>query len=145
MAEVELISPQHKAMLRRFLELRDAKDETAAAATAAKKAHDEAELELHDTLKEALAGTLKVDLGPPYGVTSFLPQETKVANVINEKKLERYLEDRQMTEEYSKPGLVKGRLNAMIRDFDERGEEYPPGLEKFTKRFVRVTRSKGAR
>jgi hypothetical protein len=142
---MELISPQHKAMLRRFLELRDAKNETAAAAAAAKKEHDDAELELHDTLKEALAGTLKVDLGPPYGVVSFLPQESKKANVINEKKLMRYLEDRQLTEEYSSPGLVKGRLNEMIRDFDERNEEYPPGLEKFTKRYVRVTRPKGSK
>lgn len=143
MAEIELISAEVKAALRRFLELRDEKDETAAAATAAKKAHDEAELELHDMLSTGIEGTLKIDVGPPYGVVSFLPQETKTANVINERKLEDYLEEHDLVVEYSKPGLVQGRLSELVRECDERNEKYPPGLEKFTKRYVRVTRQKG--
>lgn len=143
MAEIELISPAVKAALRRFLELRDKMNETAEAAKTAKQEHDEAELELHDMLSEGIEGTLKVPLGEPYGTVSFLPQGTKTANVINEEKLKAYLAEHGLTEEYSTEGLVKGRLNEMIRDYDERGEQYPPGLEKFTKRYVRVTMQDG--
>jgi hypothetical protein len=143
--EFEVINPKIVAKLRRFLELRDAKDETEAAAKAAKKAHDDAELELHQILSEGVDGTLKVPLGDPYGTVSFLPQVTKTANILNDRTLEAYLEERQMMDEYSKPQLVKGRLNEMVRDFEERGEPMPPGLEMYKKRYVRVTRPKGAK
>jgi hypothetical protein len=140
--EIEVINPKIKAVLRRFLELRDAKDEADAAAKEAKKEHDEAEQELHSLLQEGVEGTLKIPLGEPYGTVSFLPQETIYSNVINERKLTMYLEERQMTDEYSKPALAKGRLNELAREIEEGTHEPVPGLEHYKKRFVRVTRPK---
>jgi hypothetical protein len=142
-ADIELIPESTKALLRRFLELRDAKEMAEAAADTAKKEYREAEAELHEALSEGTDGTLRVNLGPPWGTVSFLPQATPYATVINERKLEDYLEERQMMDEYSKPALVKGRLNELVREMDERGERMPPGLEIYKRRYIRVTRQKG--
>lgn len=140
--DIEVINPKIKAVLRRFLELRDARDDAEAALKTAKKAHDEAEQELHEMLESGVDGTLKIDLGEPYGKVSFLPQQTIYSNVINERKIQDYLEERQMTDDYSKPGLVKGRLNELAREIEEGTHEPVPGLEHYKKRYVRVTRPK---
>ena len=143
MAEIEIIPEATKAMLRRFLELRDVRDASKAAAEDAEKAYREAEAEVHEALSESIDGTLKVPLGPPWGTVSFLPQATTYANVINDRKLEDYLEQRAMMDEYTKPQLVKGRLNELVRELEEAGDEMPPGLETYKKRYVRITRKKG--
>lgn len=142
MAEVQVISDETTAALRRFMELRDARDEAETKFEAAKKDYREAEAELWDALKEGVEGSLKIPLGPPWGTVSLSPQATTYGKVLNERRLQDYLEERQMLDEYSAPKLVAGRLNEFVRKIKEQGEKMPPGLDSYERKYIRVSMPK---
>lgn len=142
--EITVIPDEAKRLFRALLAARDKHDE---AKTAEKRAKDEVDrltIEVHEALVDSIGmSTLPVDLGPPYGRVKLLPTATVYANVINEEKLQNYLENSAQVEEYTRPDLAKGRLNELARQLLEDGQDFPPGLDRYVKRSVRVTRQKG--
>lgn len=141
---MSIISDETKAMLRRFLEARDRRDELKIAATKAENEYREQEAEVHAALSEGIEGSLKIPLGDPYGTVSFVPKQTPYAKIINKEKLMIYLEQRALVDEYTEPSnFARGRLNELVREMDEAKEAMPPGLEISKKRFVQITRQKG--
>jgi hypothetical protein len=131
-----------KAKLRRLMEARDKRDKAKKALETAEKDYREIEAEVHEELSESVEGTLKVPLGPPWGTVSFLPKSTTYSNVLNEDRLLEYLEDRALVDEYTKPSVVKGRLNELVREIEDTGEQMPPGLDAYKRRYVQITKQK---
>lgn len=134
-----------EGLLRSLLEARAAHDEAKVAYDKAKQARDDVEQEVFDHFEEnGIMGTIKVDLGEPWGVVSFRTRETFYARIIDEDALVDHYEQRAMLDEVSAPRLVKRRLHAEVREILEAGGrvKMPPGLDWYADRGMTVTRQK---
>lgn len=138
-----MVSDEDKAKLRQLLEARQQYDEARAAEQAAKKAKDEIELEVFDRFEDSgQMGTLKVDLGEPWGVVSFRTRETYFAQIVDQDEVQEFYEQRAMMDEVSAPKFVMKRLNEDVRQAIELGQPLPPGLSYYASRGMTVTRQK---
>lgn len=139
-----MISEEATSQLRRLMELRDKRDTEAKAAKDSEKEYREAEAEVWESLMDSpQEGTLKVNLGEPYGVVQFLPQETYYGRIIDEDAALEGFEQRAMVEEMTKPQIVMARINEEVRACIEQRQPPPPGVDFYAKRYVRITRQKG--
>ncbi len=143
MAPPSLLSAQTIAQLRRLMELRDAKDQTKLSATKASKAYADAETAVFESLS-GIKGSIKPDLGPPWGYVQFSARETHFGRVYDAAKAKAYFEEMQMTSAMSEPKFVKKRLNEIARECREHGTTPPPGIDWTTNRGVTITRQKGS-
>lgn len=141
MSEQEAVASQ----FRRLIELRETRDSDKAAAEASENEYREYEAELWDSIAEGpIRGTLKLDLGEPYGIVRFTPRETYYGRVTDLDKALDYFESRAMTDEMTKPKIEKRKLNEMVREFIESQEgKMPDGIDFYANRGFTITRSKG--
>jgi hypothetical protein len=138
-----MVSEADKAMLRRLLEARQAHDEAKAAEKIAKQEKDEIEQEVFDRFEESgQEGTLKVNLGDPWGIVAFRTRETFYARIIDPDEAADYYEQRAMMDEVSAPKFVMARLNEEVREAIDQGAKLPPGLDYYANRGMTVTRQK---
>lgn len=131
--------------LRRLMELRAKRDETAEAAKKAKDDYIEAELEIFEELSEGPVSSLNnVDLGPPWGKVSFRVRETYFGRVIKGKEEEarEYFRQRLMEDALTKPKFAERRLNEIVRERLENGQPLPPGMDFYARRGLTVSRQK---
>lgn len=138
-----MISQDAISKLRRLMEARQQRDEDKKAAEQSEKDYRELEAEVYEELDEnPVQGTVKVDLGDPYGVVSFAPRETYFGRIIDEDAAAEYYEQRAMMEEVSAPKFVMRRINEEVRDRIEQGQNMPPGVDFYARRGVTITRQK---
>jgi hypothetical protein len=138
-----VISDEAKGKLRRLMEAREKRDEAKKAAEESEKDYREIEAEVYDDLEESgLTGTVKIDLGQPWGVVSFNTRETYFGRIIDADEALDYFDQRAMTEEVSAPKFVMKRINEEVRDRIEQGLKMPPGIDYFARRGVTITRQK---
>lgn len=142
-APPSLLSAQTIAQLRRLMELRDAKDQTAVTATKAAAAYKEAEAAAFESLS-GIKGSIKPDLGPPWGYVQFSARETHFGRVYDASAAKKYFQEMKMTSAMSEPKFVKKRLNEIARQCREQGTVPPPGIDWTTNRGVTITRQKGS-
>lgn len=138
-----MVSDEDKAMLRRLLEARQSHDEAKAAEVTAKKDLDEIEMDVWERFESSgQQGTLKVDLGEPWGVVSFRTRETYFARIIDQDEVQQWYEQRAMMDEVSSPKFVMKRLNEDVREALDLGQSPPPGLDYYANRGMTITRQK---
>lgn len=141
-----MISNDTKSKLRRLMELRQDRDEKTQAAKVANEAYIEMELDVYEAFEddeEGVEGTLKVNLGDPWGVVSFRTRETYYGRIIDDEAALEYFAQRAMVDEISAPKFVKKRINEIVRDHIEQGIDMPPGIDYYPQRGMTVTRQKG--
>lgn len=136
-----MISEDSKAKLRRHMEAREARDEAKMALKNAEAHLRETEDDVYESLED-LEGTLKVNLGEPWGTVSFRTRETFYGRIIDDEAALEYFERRQMMDELTAPKFVKARVNEIVRDHIEQGIDMPPGIDYYPNRGVTVTRQK---
>jgi len=130
--------------LRRVFEARQERDTTKTAAERAEKAYRRIESETWDELEEGpMRPPYKVDIGSPYGVVSFHPKETYYGRVIDAEKAIEYFEKRALVDEFTESKISKSRLNELVREKMEQGEQMPDGVDFYPRRFITITRPKG--
>lgn len=129
---------------RRLVELREKRDEDKATAEASEGEYREYEAELWDEVADGpIKGTLKLDLGEPYGIVRFTPRETYYGRVTDLDKALDYFETRAMTDEMTKPKIEKRKLNEMVRELLESQEgKLPDGIDFYANRGFTITRTK---
>lgn len=138
-----MISEDDKELLRRLMEARQDYDEAAALEKRLKSVRDEVELDVFDHFENAgVMGSIKADLGEPWGVVSFRTRETHYAQIIDSDEVEEHYAQRAMLDEVSAPKFVKARLNEEVRECLDQGRDLPPGLSYYTNRGMTVTRQK---
>lgn len=144
MPEIQTVSEETLAFLRRHMELRQEKDETEKAAKKAAEDYKDSEGELFEMLYEGPVQTLsRVDLGPPWGKVTFSARQTHFHKIIDSDALQEHFEQRAMVDELTAPKFVGKRLNEIVRDVIEQGGEgMPPGLSYRTNNGVSITRQK---
>lgn len=146
-----MFSPEQISRLRRYMELRDRRDETKKAAKEAEEEFRESESLLFEELTDEEHGAPgripPVDIGPPWGRVSFSARETYYGRIIPgmEDQALTYFEQRALADELTAPKIVMKRLNAIVRDAIEQGrpEDLPPGVDWYANRGVTVTQQKG--
>lgn len=125
------------------MEARQKRDESKTQLEADEKDYREMEAEVYEALEDnPVQGTVKVDLGEPWGVVSFGPRETYFGRVIDDDEAAEYFEQRAMMDEVSKPKFVMKRINEEVRDRIEQGMKMPPGIDYYARRGVTITRQK---
>lgn len=129
--------------LRRLYELRIKRDEDKAALESSEEDYREAEAEMWAKMDSSgHVGTLKADLGEPFGVVSFDPQETYYGRVLDLDAALKHFDKQTMTKEYTKTDVRKGRINELVRGLKERGEQMPPGIDYYARRYIRISAPK---
>lgn len=136
-----MISEEAKSKLRRLMEARTRRDEAKKTLEDAESDFREIEAEVYEDLAD-VRGTLKVDLGDPWGEVSFRQRETYYGRIIDDEAALEYFESRQMVDEVSAPKFVKARINEIVRESMETDGEMPPGIDYYANRGVTITRQK---
>lgn len=138
-----MIDEAAKSKLRRLMEARQRRDELKKALEEAEADFRSMEADVYDALDESdIEGTVKVDLGNPWGTVSFRTRETLYGRIYDEDAALTYFNDRAMTDEVSAPKFVKKRINEIVRDHHEQGLDMPPGVDYYPQRGVTITRQK---
>lgn len=138
-----MISEDAKSKLRRLMETRQARDEAKKGLEIAEEEYRDSESDVYEALEESdVQGTVKVDLGDPWGVVSFRTRETYFGRIIDEEAALEHFERRAMVEEVSAPKFVKRRINEIVRDALEQDGKMPPGIDYYAQRGVTITRAK---
>lgn len=128
---------------RRLMALREARDLAKKAADAAEEEYREAEADAFEALEDSPhAGTVKLDLGEPYGVVSFLPRTTVYGRIIDQDAALEHYENRAMVEEITVPKFSGKRINEEVRNHREQGLPMPPGVTYYERRNVTITKQK---
>lgn len=131
------------AKLRRLMEIRQRRDEANVAAEATEKEYREYEADVWDDLEASpITGNLKIDLGAPYGVVSFRPNETYYGRIIDKEAAMEYLEQRAMMDEVTQPKVVMRRITEIVNEHREQGKNMPPGMDFYAKRYITITKQK---
>ena len=138
-----MVNAEAKAKFRRLIEARTARDEAKKALETAEQEFRDIEAEVYEALEDSgVKGTLKVDLGPPWGTISFRTRETFYGRIIDDHLAQEYFEQRAMMDEVSAPKFVKRRINEIVREAMEGDGEMPPGIDYYPQRGVTITRQK---
>jgi hypothetical protein len=124
--------------LRQLVDLKRAKDNAKRLYEEAERAHKELQAKIWSQMETNGDKTLTKDLGPGYGVIQFGHRQTVYARVLDKDSLKAALVDMDR-EEIIKDDFEKRRLNEMVRDYLERGEELPPGLDIYTTDYVAIS------
>lgn len=136
---MSLIPEETKAAVRRFLELREQRDEAKKAAEKAEEEYREAEAHMHEALEDT---SLPIDVGEPWGRVTLTPKSTRYAKIINRDKALDWLESRAMVDETTHVKIVSARANEIVREAYDNGEPMPPGFDFYTREYVQITRKK---
>lgn len=140
-------APEFIAKVRRFMEVRERRDQDAEKAKASEKEYRELEAEVWDELAPAPEAedqklhSHKVPLGDPYGTVTFEPRETIYGRIIDPEAAQEHYEQRAMVDEMVAPKFVGARVNEEVRAAHEQGK-MPPGHDFYAKRFVAIRRPK---
>ena len=141
-------APEFIAKVRRFMEIRERRDEDAARAKASEKEYRELEAEVWEDLApdaeaedQKLHGH-KIPLGSPWGTVTFEPRETIYGRIIDQEAAQDHYEQRAMIDEIVVPKFAMARINEEVRAAHEAGGSLPPGTDFYAKRFVAIRRPK---
>ena len=140
-------TPEQKAAFRRLMELREKRDDAKQALKDAESDYREFEAELWERLTEdgtlsTKEATVRVPLGDPWGTVTFSPRETFYGKIANPRRAMEYLEERQMTDEFTEPKFVERQVNGLIRDCIENEVDLPDGFDFYARRYMTITRQK---
>lgn len=129
------------SQLIRMLEA-DAKYERARLAKiAANDAKVAAELEVHEALEGAGDVSITRDLGPPWGVYTFVPNETIYSDIYDYDAFEAWTRENHRAVEFiGEPAPRKQPLNQFVRRvLKTKGMEMPAGVQHKRTRYVTAT------
>lgn len=139
----EVLGVEVATKLRRLMELRERRDLDKATAERSEKEYRASEAEVWEALEDSpLKPPYKVDLGDEFGVVRFHPRETIYGRVIDKDAAIEHFEERAMVDELTEPKIVMARVNELVREAYEQGDDMPPGVDFVPRRFVTITREK---
>jgi hypothetical protein len=129
--------------LRRHTRLRQERDELKKAFEEAEKEYRASEDALYASLAEnPIQGSVKVNLGEPYGTITFSPRETYFARIIDEDAAIEHYQQHGELDQMSNRKFAMKRVNEEVRDCLEQGKPLPPGVDYYARHGVTMTRQK---
>jgi hypothetical protein len=140
-----MLGAEFTTKLRRLMEAREKRDTSKAAAENAEKDYRELESELWEEIAESpVEGSIKIDLGEPYGKVTFGVRETYYGRVLDADAALEYFEQTARVDEFTQPKIVPARVNELVREKIESGEmDMPDGIDFYARRYIAISRPKG--
>lgn len=130
-----------ESKFRRLAELREQRDIDKKSSEQSEAEYREYEAELFETIEDsALRGTVEFDFGGDLGVVRFQPRRTIYGRVIDKNAALDALDVIGLSEEMTAPKIEARRLNELVRDYVERGEELPDGVDYYERRYMTISR-----
>lgn len=106
----------------------------------AEKAKKAAEFDLHVALEKSKQKGTTLELGEGYGTFEFRREKKTSASVFDKAAAIEYFKAHDMLDGYVEGTVRKAPINQLVREFDETGQELPPGIEPRITKFVSVTK-----
>lgn len=133
-----------ESKFRRLAELREQRDIDKAALKNSESAYREYESELLETVADSsLRGSVEFDFGGDLGVIRFQPRGTIYGKVVDKAAALDSLDEAMLREEMTSEAIEARRLNELVRDYLERGEELPEGIGFYERKFFTITHKAG--
>lgn len=130
--------------LRRLVAYRERRDQTKLEADLANEAYRDYEQELFQEIDEGpLAGSVRLDLGEPYGEVAFRTRSTIYGRINDLEQALEAFEEEALTEEITKSDIRKRRLHELVRERIESGQPLPNGVDFYENRGITISRKKG--
>ncbi len=122
-----------REMFARLGELRDA-------VTEAKKAHDKVKDE-HDRFQHSVFQYMKDKGTTSYGTEgeTWVRKSTRYGSITNREAFLRWAEEAGLLEDYTQRKEVNARLNELVRQMIDDGQELPPGVDFYDREYVSRT------
>lgn len=128
-----------ETLARRVIDRRKEYDVAHKAKVKAEKAKKGAEAELHDALVKSKQPSTKLELGEGYGTVEFRREKKTFASVFDKEAFRKWCEETNHDQAYLASEPRKAPLNALVKEYDENGQELPPGVEPRITKYVTVT------
>lgn len=133
-----------KADFTRLVELREQRDIDKRTAEQSEREYREYESSLFSELEDGpLQGSIKLDLGEPYGIVSFKTRSTVYGRIIDLDTALESFEAEALMEEMTKEDIKKRRLHELVRTRLEQGQELPQGVDYYENKGITISRQKG--
>lgn len=133
-----------ESRFRRLAELRRERDIDAAAAKASESAYREYEAELLEALEDSnVKGALSFDFGGDLGEIKFQRRKTLYGRIIDKRVAMQSLLAEGLDEQMTGTKIEARRLNELVRERDESGEDLPEGIGFYEKRFISISHKSG--
>ena len=136
MSELEAL----KNRFRRLAEYRQERDQDKLTAKKSEEAYREYEAELLAVLEDSdLKGAIQFDFGGDLGTISFQRRKTIFGKVIDKQLALQSLAAEDLEEQMTGTTIEARRLNELVRERDEAGEDLPDGIGFYEKKFVSIS------
>lgn len=133
-----------KSRFRRLAELRQQRDIDKKIAEGSEAEYREYEAEVYEAIEESdLKGSIEFDFGDDLGTFRFSKRSTIYGKIIDMNQALDSLEDRAIVDEMTATKIEAKRLNELVRTAIENGEELPPGIGSYDRKFITITRKNG--
>lgn len=131
---------EFKAKFQRLLELREARDVDKSKSKKSEAAYREYESELWEELSESgISGSLKFDFGD-MGNAAFVSRSTIYGSVVDKKAAIASLKKLGLGDAINDEAIREGRLNEIVRDYMETGQELPDGVSFYPRKGISISR-----
>lgn len=129
-----------ESRFRRLAELRVDRDIDAVAAKRSEEAYREYEAELLSIVEDSgLKGSIEFDFGGDLGIISFQRRKTTYGRIIDKAAAMAAFEEEGMFEAMTGQKIEARRLNELVRERQEAGEDLPNGVDYYDKRFISIS------
>lgn len=130
-----------KAKFQRLVELREERDMTKTAAKNAEKAYREYEAELFAETEEAgMEGRFGWDFGSDLGTAKFNRRRTFYGRVLDKESALKALREAGILDTIIEDHIREGRLNELVRDRLESGQDMPEGIDWYAREGITISR-----
>lgn len=132
-----------ESRFRRLAELRVERDQDAVAAKKSEEAYREYEAELLSIVEDSgLKGTIEFDFGGDLGRISFQRRKTTYGRIIDKAAALRAFQEESIIEAMTGEKIEARRLNELVRERQESGEDLPDGVDFYDKKFISISHKK---
>jgi hypothetical protein len=128
-----------ETLARRVLEARADYEKKHKVKVSAEKAKAKAEAELADTMEKQKLPSIKIELGDPWGTQEFGRRKKTLSSVFDKEAFIKWCKENHHETAYLGSEPRKAPLNALVKEYDENGQELPPGVEPRITKYVQVT------
>lgn len=133
-----------ESRFRRLAELRRDRDIDSQAAKASESAYREYEAELLEALDGSnLKGAISIDFGGDLGEIKFQRRKTTYGRIIDKRAAMQALAAEGLDEQMTGTKIEARRLNELVRERQESGENLPDGIGFYDKQFISISHKSG--
>lgn len=129
-----------QSKFRRFAELRQDRDVAKKALERVEQSYREYEAELMGEIEASgIKGSVKFDFDGDLGTIQFGTRKTVYGRIVDADAAMESFENEALSDEMTGTKFESRRLNEYVRDRLEQGQDLPPGVDYYERRYISVS------